>query len=87
MPRGRKPFADKRVRREMQIPESIALRIDVLAHDPLRGKPAHGKWSEIVSEALREWLDRRAGIGAVQLDKAEDSRDNGNLPPSPETEL
>lgn len=56
MTRGRKPFADKRVRREVSLPETLALRIDLLAHDPLRGKPRSGEWSRIVIEALQAWL-------------------------------
>lgn len=43
---------------QFSIPETLCAELDVLTFDPVRGKPEHGRRSKIMTQALKEYLDR-----------------------------
>ena len=57
MPRVKKIDRPKRV--EVQLPESIKLKVDMELYSELEGKVPFGKFSELVAELLGDWLKER----------------------------
>lgn len=56
MSRGRHPNAYRSVEWTVNIPETIAAKVALILHDPVRGKPAHGARSALITQLLTEWL-------------------------------
>lgn len=55
--RGRKAFAEKKVRWPgIELPESLATKVDLLLTDPLTGKVKYGARTQLFEQLLREWL-------------------------------
>ena len=52
-------YTEPRVRREYQLPESLALAFDLYLYDPVRGRPKFGKGSEVVARLIREFLSKQ----------------------------
>lgn len=61
MTRGRKRLADRSLSKDISIPESVVLQVDLLLLNRLRGRVIPGSWSKLVTRLLREWLDQQAG--------------------------
>jgi len=57
MPRIKKIDRPKRV--EVQLPESVKLKVDMELYSELEGKVPFGKFSELVTELLGDWLRAR----------------------------
>lgn len=54
---GRKPNAIKAVDWKIQVPETIAVKFDLLYVNPLDGKIPYGLRSEIIVSLLRKFLE------------------------------
>jgi hypothetical protein len=61
MSRGRKPNMDRPIGVEIHIPESVMARVSLLLFDPVRGARKHGAMSALVSQLLREWVEKQCG--------------------------
>lgn len=69
---GRPKITDRRIARPLQIPTSLSARIDLHLWSDLEQRVPYGKFSEFVSEACREKLDRLYGeLGAERAAELE----------------
>ncbi len=50
---------DRPVRRHVTIRESVLAQVDIILCDPLRGTPAHGALSQLVTQLLADWLAKQ----------------------------
>lgn len=50
--------SDPPVEIELSIPQSVLTRVELALVDPVRGKPAYGARSKLVTRLLKDWLDR-----------------------------
>jgi hypothetical protein len=57
----RKPNVDRPIRTEINVPESLRTRIDLLLFSTTEGRVPHGKLSEFFCEAVKEKLERIKG--------------------------
>lgn len=69
------------VEKTISIPEDIVTRIDLELFSELEGKVPFGKWAELVTNLLREHLDRQRAVnqlatGIVCLPHRMDLRDD-----------
>jgi len=72
--RGRPSLLIPTVEWKLKIPAPVAVRLDMLVLDPLKGVPAYGQRSALVTQILRDYL--------AKLDKPLDGLENGehNVP-------
>jgi hypothetical protein len=56
---GRKRLLDRPVAKQINVPESVALKVDFLLHNPRTDTRRHGAWSALVTQLLREWLAQK----------------------------
>jgi hypothetical protein len=81
--RGRKPKPDPTVAWSVRIPSTLAAQIDLQILDPIRGAPAYGRRSELVTQLLYLWL--RSLQDSAGVDTGKNVGDNSPLsPPSKE---
>ena len=66
MPRGRPPNKDKPVNWRLSLPESLAVKFELLVYDPSQGKVGVGLRSSVVSELIRKLLDAAATGNTTQ---------------------
>lgn len=59
MPRGRKPHVDPPTTFTINLPSSLAGKLELLLYDPISGKPKYGGRSQLVQELLRKWVDEQ----------------------------
>ena len=50
---------DRPKRVEVQLPESIKIKVDIELYSEIEGKVPFGSFSGLVTELLREWLKGR----------------------------
>lgn len=58
---GRKLKADRPVKRQISLPETLAARVELALFDPVRGRREYGALSQLIESLLREWL-RNQGV-------------------------
>ncbi len=58
MPKGRRPLVDSTVRKRINVPESIAARIDLVLIDPLTGGLRYNAWSDYINKLIRDDLEK-----------------------------
>jgi hypothetical protein len=61
--RGRPAKATPTTEWKCHIPVDVAAKVDLLHLDPVRGTPAYGSRSSLVTRLLREYLDTLAKNG------------------------
>ena len=54
--RGRPPSTIKKIKRHVQLPESLVAEVDLLLYDPLLGQRLHGSWSSLITKLLDRWV-------------------------------
>jgi len=59
MKAGRPPLLTPNVEWKLMIPEPLALQVEMLCFDPLRGKAKHGARSAYLVRLIREDLAKR----------------------------
>ena len=75
---GRRPKLDRPVHKRIHIPSSVHDEVEIILSDPLSGRPRWGAFSALVTQLLREWLDKRRKSNE-KLDTRND-RSEGDLP-------
>jgi len=58
MSRGRPAKAIPSVEKTISIPSDVVARIDLELHSALLGKVPHGAWASLVTELLRQHLNK-----------------------------
>lgn len=66
-PLGRPALAMPTVDWKLRIPQDIAVKIDMICLDPLRGCVAYGERSKLVTRLLLEELERRKAKPAPEV--------------------
>lgn len=69
---GKKLHADRPVEWKISLPTSVTVPVSLLLSDPLTGLPKHGARSKLITQLLREWLEKQqksAFQEATELDK------------------
>lgn len=51
-----RPRNDPPVKFQTYIPKSLALRVDILLHDPIYSRTKYGSRSSLVEQLLRQWI-------------------------------
>lgn len=57
MVRGRKPFIDRHIQRNIQVPKSLLEKMEEKLYDPGLGKKPHGALSKYIEGLIRQDLD------------------------------
>ena len=81
MKRGRKALVIPTVDWKCRIPADIAIKVDTLLLDPVRGLPQYGARSELVTRLLREFLSRYEKASALDA-LAPIVQDVSSIPPT-----
>lgn len=63
--RGRKPLDEPSVPWKCQIPEKLAMRVELLLLDPVKGAPIYGARSALVTQLLRAYMAQFEKTGVV----------------------
>lgn len=58
--KGRRPLIDPTVRKRINVPESVANKIDVILVDPLSGGVRYNAWSDYVNKLIRDDLAKES---------------------------
>lgn len=56
---GRKRLAERPIARQIHIPETVVAKVDLILYNPRTGVRRHGAWSALVTQLLREWLEKQ----------------------------
>lgn len=59
MSQGRPRHEDPPIRKNVHIPSSVVVAVELHLFDPLRGKSKYGGWSDLMTELLRNWLEEQ----------------------------
>jgi len=59
--RGRKPSLEKTIPWHIEVPEDLAVKVDLLITNPLTGKVKYGERKKLVLRLLRQWLAEQVG--------------------------
>jgi hypothetical protein len=54
--RGRRRHIDPPVKKHVNFPKSVVAQVDAALADPLRGGPAYGGWSGLLTLLVNGWL-------------------------------
>lgn len=73
---GRPPLLVPTVAWKLKIPVPIAVELDMLVFDPVKGINAYGQRSALVTQILREYLERRK-LQPPELPDGVDKLDEG----------
>jgi hypothetical protein len=65
--RGRKPYTDKRIQRNIQIPTSLLKQLEEKLTDPGLGKKPHGAFSKYMEGLIRRDLQDKGDIVADRI--------------------
>lgn len=61
MPRGKVSHLDPPIKWRVNIPESIAAKVELMLLNPLTGDIRYGARSDLITKLLKQWLDERIG--------------------------
>lgn len=53
---GRPKFTQPCIRKDLSLPQNVVAEVELVLHDPIRGKPKYGGFSQLVTHLLRQWL-------------------------------
>jgi len=56
---GKKAHADPPVEMRINVPQSIAAKMELLLLDPLTRRPRYGARSDLITKLLREWISSK----------------------------
>lgn len=59
MTRGRRPLIDRPCGVEVNVPETVWAKVNLLLLDPVTGGRKKGAWSTLVTGLLRKWLEEQ----------------------------
>lgn len=54
---GKPRNVDRPVEKKISIPSSVVTEVDKYLRDPLKDKPVHAGYSQLVTKLLRKWLE------------------------------
>jgi hypothetical protein len=55
----RPPRIDRPVHKNVNIPESVATKVDLELYSAIEERVPHGAWSSLLTELLNDWLKKR----------------------------
>lgn len=62
MTRGRKAHADPPVKYVISVPSTLSAKVELLLFDPVTQKPLYGGRSALITQLLREWVERQVRV-------------------------
>jgi hypothetical protein len=65
MKRGRKALSTPTVEWKCRIPIDLAVKIDMLHLDPVKGTPEYGARSALITSLIREYLNKRERVASI----------------------
>lgn len=67
MAKGRRPLIDPTVRKRINVPETVANKIDLVLTDPLTGSLRYNSWSDYLNKLIRDDLEKEGQSILVSL--------------------
>lgn len=77
--RGRKPNLEKTIPWHIEVPEDLALKVDLLITNPLTGKVKYGERKKLVIQLLRGWLDEQINTNTSSPKDPKQTLDGGQV--------